>query len=180
MVRESLSCAAFYVCLTSLAHSLKQRFSSKMSLCQLCQSAPIFNLPKLELSTGLGYDNAYTERILSRHLKGASYPWSAGHDRSPPGFKHQAGLEKLRQSAGRCALCALIAECVRIFVFHINLYLEDDISRRARPFGLPESFQLWLAARDRDAPGFKIYTDSNKHNDIFEVGEVAFLSHEGR
>ncbi|KAI5919262.1 heterokaryon incompatibility protein-domain-containing protein [Camillea tinctor] len=124
-------------------------------------------------------DNLVKFNVLNKNesalLRGASYPFMLGHTPYPPGFKHKCGIEVLYESALSCELCAIIHECLGKFIGVFTDYMQnDEIARSVRPFGSPGSFQLWLCARRQDAPGFLIYTDSSKNNDIFEVGEVAF------
>ncbi|RYP76682.1 hypothetical protein DL771_001604 [Monosporascus sp. 5C6A] len=146
------------------------------ALCKLCGTVPFFELPKLKRSAGKYDIVAYTDRVLTPQLRGASYPFIVGHTPHPPGFAHQPGLDILHKSAQTCQLCAIIEVCVRRFIPHLVEYLNDEDARSLRPgFDPPKSFQLWLSSRRQDAPGFVIYTDSSGHNNVFEVGEVAFV-----
>jgi hypothetical protein len=151
------------------------------ALCELCRTAPLFDLPKLKRSAGPGDLEAYTDRVLTPKIRGASYPFIWGHTPHPPGFKHQPGLDMLHKSAQTCELCAVIQVCVRRFIPHLDEYLNDEMARSIRPgFDTPKSFQIWLSSRRQDAPGFIVYTDSSKdNNSIFEVGEVAFVIQNG-
>ncbi|KAI9868469.1 MAG: hypothetical protein M1813_005913 [Trichoglossum hirsutum] len=150
--------------------------SETAALCELCRNAPFFDLPKLKRSAGPEDLEAYTDRVLTSKLRGASYPFILGHTPHPPGFKHQPGLDMLHKSAQTCELCAIIEACVRRFIPHLVEYLNDEVARSLRPgFDPPKSFQLWLSSRRQDAPGFIIYTDSPRGNNVFEMGEVAFV-----
>jgi len=150
------------------------------ALCELCRSAPLFDLPELKRNDGSGDLGVYTDRILTPKLRGSACLFMAGHNPHPPGFKHQCGREMLQKSAQTCKLCGIIEECVRRFIPHVEEYLNDDIAKRLRPgFNAPESWQLWLSRRRQGTPGFAIHTDASHNNNIFEVGQVAFVVEDG-
>ncbi|KAK5989228.1 hypothetical protein PT974_10732 [Cladobotryum mycophilum] len=176
LIQQSFSYIAS--CLISKAKPSAENPLLKSSLCELCQAVPFYNLPRLKRSSEHGELDFYTECMITDRLRGASYPSIAGHTRHPPGFKHVDGLDELSKSAQKCELCALIDVCVGQFIPCALEYTSDVDDPDKKPFGLPETFRLWLARRDHDAPGFVIYTDSNKDNDVLFVGEVSFLAHE--
>lgn len=150
-------------------------------LCSLCQNTPFFSLPCLKRSTAPGDLASYTDRLPTLSLRGASYPFLADHTPSPPGFKHQCGLKNLKESANNCGICALIAVCVRNFLPHLHEYLNDETAQSMRPgFEFPETFQFWLASRRQGTPGFSIYTEASHLNNVYEVGEVAFVIRDGK
>jgi hypothetical protein len=149
-----------------------------MSLCQLCLTIPIEELPPVSehFSALLGsfkYINEFWDERLQDDPEIA---------KPPIGFPYHPDLHTLRDSANKCDLCNLVLTAVDNFISEFPSTPDEKSEARRKynsNYDYSPTFKFWITKRNKFGDGFLVWTTSDNPRNIFLVAGVGFCVQEG-
>ena len=129
-----------------------------MTLCELCKSIPLNELPSLS-------SEYYNGRPAWKYIHPFYGPQQNNQTNKPLGFPHWPNIEALRDSAAKCELCDLILSSVDRVIDEICDATEEKLLRyNSSPASLV--FDFWIVRRRDGGDGFWVLSHSDNADDI--------------
>ncbi|KAE8370332.1 heterokaryon incompatibility protein-domain-containing protein [Aspergillus caelatus] len=139
-----------------------------MTLCELCQSIPVEDLPAFPSLDDLFNTGRYVFIRLGKD-----------DERRPPdtlGFAHHPNIDSLRRSsAGGCELCHILEVQVDEAILEIEVY------EKKKGISVSSRFGLWLTRRMHGGDGFVVLTptDTTRGSYVLMLAAMVFCCDEG-
>jgi hypothetical protein len=143
---------------------LISQITANMTVCSLCLSIPVDNLPDFP-SSYYTHSNGW-ERINDFRL--------AHRAPMPPGllgFPHRPDSHSLRTAAASCSLCRLILAQIDLVVDEFRVASQDSFFQQHHTAGYP-TFDLFLTRRRDTGHGFLILCHSTVRKTIYLLGAI--------
>jgi hypothetical protein len=95
------------------------------------------------------------------------------------GLSHQPDLSSLRSSARECELCRLILVQVELVISQLDKAIEEDIDFQTYTDYRYPTFDLCLAKRRVEGPGFLVLCNSASGTNIYLVAAIGLCAKDG-
>ena len=145
-----------------------QEPSAQRTLCELCRSIPIDNLPDFPNPYGI-YSSEDREYI---------HEYDLNDSKKPLGFSHHPNLKRLQRSAAQCPLCRLILDQIELVERNFEEFKKTPDFLQYHAIGYPK-FDLFLTRRKGIGPGFLVLCHSTLKDFFFLLGAIGVCAQEG-